>query len=106
MSCHRIIFIYVKLKKKIKQAPNPVATDPVHIICMSEEEHVSPMLWHISRTGQLGGHLLPGAGLGTNISTVGFSEVQKPQVFDWFQQTDNNTTFPLHSYMYMYFYFD
>lgn len=44
MSCHRIIFIYIKLKKKIKQAPNPVATDPVHIICMSEEEHVSPML--------------------------------------------------------------
>lgn len=54
MSCHRIIFIYIKLKKKNKQAPNPVATDPVHIICMSEEEHVSPMLWHISRTGQLG----------------------------------------------------
>lgn len=44
MSCHRIIFIYIKLKKKIKQAPNPVAIDPVHIICMSEEEHVSPML--------------------------------------------------------------
>lgn len=45
MSCHRIIYDIHKIKKKkIKQAPNPVATDPVHIICMSEEEHVPPML--------------------------------------------------------------
>lgn len=36
MNCHVILFIYTK-KKKNEQAPYPFATDPVHIICMSEE---------------------------------------------------------------------